>query len=42
MGINKQPDSINDTRALAKSVEQNRTTLPVSLADPNPNYVEFS
>ena len=37
MGINKQPDSINETRALVKSVEQDRTIFPVSLADANPN-----
>jgi len=37
MGINKQPDSINKAKALVKSVEQDRTIFPLSLADPNPH-----
>src|SRR5215470_4900493 len=37
MGIKKQPDSINETRAVVKNVEQNRTTSLIwSDHGPNP------
>ena len=37
MGIKKQPDSINETRAVVKNVEQNRTTSLIWSADHAPN-----